>query len=270
MLLSKLVEIWDSFLYVVYNCIAYIKYFINYINIKKIIKKNNNLKGMRNTDRCFIVLNGPSVNMYDLDFLKNETVFCANYMYKTQLSSKIEPNYYCLLDSGLYENAEFATDMINEVLAINDKVQLILNIKGHKVIGNRNRVFYTYNKYMPNMFNLVGNMTGMFPGFQNVSLYMIMSAIYMGYKKIYLLGLDFEPTGFSHFTNDCGPVEDRNQYSKKEDVCGLFFQYLKAQYETFYVKKYAEKKGVHIYNCNPKSYVRAFDFNLDIQLDSKK
>lgn len=261
MALARIVELWDGVLYSVYNFFVLIFYTMKYFSLIHIIKRNKKLKNIHKGERCFIVLNGPSINRYDLKLLRNETVFCSNFMYKTSKVYDINPDYYCWLDSGIYKDREETKKVFNEIKSTCQNAKLILNIKGYKTLGVSDHIFYTYNKHLPNIFGVKGNMHGIFSGFQNVSLYIIMLAIYMGFENIYIAGLDFEPSGFSHFSEECGKTEDRKVYFNKNDVCGTFFQYLKAQYETFVVRKYGDKKNVNIYNLNKSSYVRAFEFS---------
>jgi hypothetical protein len=44
------------------------------------------------------------------------------------------------------------------------------------------------------------------------------------------------------------------------EVCERHWQYSQAQFENYYLSRHARKACVKVYNCNPNSNVRAFEF----------
>ena len=101
MQLSEYVEIWDTILFRVYNVIARLKWFVLPWNIKKIVRRNKVFKNKYKGERCFVLLNGPSLKEHDLSALKDEIVFTTNYFYNSTLADVVKPNYHCWLDSLL-------------------------------------------------------------------------------------------------------------------------------------------------------------------------
>ena len=78
----KLIEKWDNIAWIIYNFFAVLKYVcVDQFKYKKILKKNKELKDIHKGERCFIVLNGPSIKSMDLSKLKTEKTICANYFY---------------------------------------------------------------------------------------------------------------------------------------------------------------------------------------------
>ena len=80
--LINIVEKWDGVLYSFINVVASFLYIVNYPRWGKILKRNKELKDRHKGGRCFIVLNGPSINNHDLSSLKDEEVFATNYFYR--------------------------------------------------------------------------------------------------------------------------------------------------------------------------------------------
>lgn len=260
MLLAKIVEKWNGILFSIYNFFVFIVYLFKYPQLKRVVKRNKKLRDTHIGERCFLVLNGPSIRDKDLSFLANEQVFCTNFMYKSDFVKTILPNYYCWMDSKTPISSEWPS-IVKEIQKKSPGIKMIVNGKARRS-GKKyeDGIFYTYNKYKATNIGVPGKLDGISTGFFNVAFYAINVAIYMGFKDIYVLGMDFEPGGF-HLFDDLS-VKDRfaKEEYEKEIVCGDHWEYSQAQYESFYIAKYAKKKGVRIINLNQNSYVRAFEF----------
>jgi uncharacterized Rossmann fold enzyme len=76
-----------------------IKYVLIYI---KYSKKLKSFKDIHKGKRCFIIGNGPSLKMEDLDKLKNEYTFAANKIYLAFEETDWRPTYYCIQDLKLF------------------------------------------------------------------------------------------------------------------------------------------------------------------------
>lgn len=65
--------------------------------------------------------------------------------------------------------------------------------------------------------------------------FLLNAAIYMGFKQIFLLGLDFPPGAFSHFTDlgEDSKCDDPTSKSNKGEVCGNYWSYSKAHFESY-------------------------------------
>lgn len=259
MSIPSIIEIWDSLLFQMYNGILFfLSLFWNLCN-HRIIHKNKSLKKHYEGKRCFVIVNGPSLNNYDLAFVKDEVVFCVNYFYRSSLVNVVKPNFYCMADSSIFKEKN-GTTIIDEIREKCQGVKFILNYKGRKVIGDTEDIYYVHNRHIPNCFSQKNNMAGTFSNYSTVAYLAIASAVYMGFRDIYLLGLDFEPGGFRHFET-LGQTR-KGQYisATKEAIGGKYWGYLKAQFESFYVRKLADRNNSHIINLNPNSWIRAFEF----------
>ena len=266
MSLSSLIEKWDNIAFIGYNIIARILYFIRFFRIHKYLKRNKSLKNIHEGKRCFIVLNGPSLSNFDLSKIKDEISICTNYFYQTSYYDLIKPKYYCATDSNFFsvkDNAE-KKEHIDRMLQSSNECKFVFNIKYLENFDLSEKVHVTYSKHMPNIFGISNKLESLSSNFISVSMYAINLAIYLGFTEIYLLGYDFEPGVLSHFYKN-SKLEENTQNkqkleTKKEDVCGKYWQYSTAQYQNYYLDNYAIKKGIRILNCNNQSNVKAFDF----------
>lgn len=258
----NIVEKWDGVLYSSINVVARLLYITKYFSLHQLLKKNKIYKDKHKGERCFIVLNGPSINSHDLSSLKNEVVFATNYFFRAPLCKVVEPKYYCWLDAKIFFRPE-AKEVMAELTDACPNAHLFLNSKGYAALGDRDNVSYVFAKHLPNIYGVRNDMSGLCSNYSTVAFLAMSSAIYMGFKEIYVLGMDFEPGGFKHFINlgegtECSRPDDK---SLKDEVCGLHAGYSKAQYESYYVAKLAEKNNCRIINLNPNSCIRAFEFD---------
>ena len=262
MKLNDIIELWDSVLFAVYNLFIRFYTLIDF-KTQNVIRKNKSLRNSHKGERCFVVMNGPSLNQYNLDAIKKEIVFVANYFYRSSLVEVVDPNYYVWLDSDFSGTSMDLSQLFSDIHTKCPNAKMLLNYKMHPYLnGSDSYIHFVKAKHLPNTFNLKGNLSGLTSNFTSVVFFAIISAIYMGFKNIYLLGLDFEPGGFVHF-EDLGEGTECDKPSMKvmkSDVCGLHWQYARAQYESFWVARFAKKHKCNVFNMNKNSHIRAFDF----------
>lgn len=261
MRMTNIFEKWDALLCSLINVIAMIKYMAFSLRMHGILSKNKLFKAKHKGERCFIVLNGPSINQYDLSPLKNEIVFATNFFFRAPLCKVVNPNYYCWLDSKILMSDD-GKNIIKDLLECCPNSNLFLNYKAASILGKNDKISYVYSKQIPNCMGIRNNLAGMSSNFSTVAFFAMATALYMGFKEIYVLGLDFEPGGFTHFANlGTGTECDRpSEKLLKDEVCGLHWGYVKAQYESYYIADLAKKNGSKIVNLNPNSCIRSFEF----------
>lgn len=260
----QIIETWDIVLFKIYNFIQYIYYALFYFNIKKVIYKNLQLKGLHEGERCFILFGGTSLKDVDLSAIKNKTTFCVNHFYKTEEFDVVNPNYYCATDSHIFskENKEnYIKDIVEKTKG---SAKCIFSQKAIPLNIQDDHVYISYSKHKPTKNYIRSDLASISSNFGSISMFTINCAIYMGFKEIYLLGYDFPPGNMPHFYKE-SPIESswrnkRLRQNEKYEVCERHWQYAQAQFENYYLAEYAVKKGVKIYNCNPGSNVRAFEF----------
>jgi len=265
MSISSLIEKWDNIAFLNYNLIAWFLFLARYGRNRKYLLSNGRLRNLHKGNRCFILLNGPSVKSFDVSKLSNEFVIATNYFYKTDFCDIVRPTYYCVADSSFFTNND-SEDNVNDLLEKCSYSKFIFNISflSRFSKATSENVYVGYSKHMPNLFRIRSNLCGFSSGFISVSMFAINVAIFMGFNNIYLLGYDFEPGILSHFYRDTNTEKiikaRQRKETEKDNVCGKYWQYSQAQYQNYYLSNYARRVGINIYNCNPESHVRSFTF----------
>ena len=183
-------------------------------------KKFTTIKGMgniHNGDRCFIVATGPSLTMADLQLLKGEITFGMNSITKVFDKTDWRPTYYGIQDRQVYEKMEdsildnygtatnvFVADQLGRYFHLPENfIQFPYNGNYHIYRGD----YEDYSvEFSPNAYEVV------YDGY-SITYSLIEIAIYMGFKKIYLLGADCNyPKGEKNHFVESGFV-DKNAAS---------------------------------------------------------
>ncbi len=146
--------------------------------------KLKELKNVNYGKRCFVIGNGPSLRCEDLELIKDEDSFAANKIYEIFDKTDWRPTYYVLQDRYVEANLE---DINASILFIGDyywRKNTVNNpralcIHSARCFGNDEIVFST-------------DISKMVVAQSTVTYAMIQIAAYMGYKEIYLLGVDHD------------------------------------------------------------------------------
>lgn len=153
-------------------------------------KKIKKYKDSCNGKRCFIIGNGPSLSIEDLEKLKDEDCFATNRIYRIFDKTSWRPKYYFSQDTKRLEEALSDLGLICEEcenVFLNSMLAKKVDLKLTKKI---NFFYVNIKEYFPNLpeFSLDFSKCA-FEGF-TVVYACIQAAVYMGYSEIYLLGLD--------------------------------------------------------------------------------
>ena len=248
----------DYILYVflaAYNCFSRIKLALS-IRTKRLIKHNRDLK--RNKDHCFILGNGPSLKGVNLMELNVEDTFAVNYFYK-HCTEGFKSRFFVAVDQMFYktEQREYILNLYDEL----KDVEFILKTPafGMKKDWEMNRSFFIYPKLFQYGKNVKCDFTKNTTACINVVIQCIQLAIFMGYKKIYLLGCDFTQYAqvkSNHFY-DTKKDDDRRALTNMGDDAR--WAYL-AHYHHYALQRLAEKRGIEIINLTENSLIDAYRF----------
>ena len=195
-------------------------------------------------ERCFIVGNGPSLKAEDLEciYSHKEISFGVNHIYKSFPLTSWRPSYYC------WSATSITQEIINTVKRLDIK---------HKFIGNRNPLvsddiaeniycypsLYEYFEEEGPDFSEELNQ-GIFAG-HTVLYDCLQLAVYMGFKRIYIIGADCEfPQGRVHF------------YEEKEE--GIFNLTDKIFIAFRKAREYAESHDIEICNATRGGKLEVF------------
>lgn len=205
--------------------------------------------------RCFIVGNGPSLSASDLDLIKKEYSFASNRIYKIFDDTSWRPNFYFCSDN----------DILAEELGNINKLEIknifvrrgIFRKKCHKAINQFILIAPPYiDKAKFQKKEISADCSKYVSLSPSVSLIMIEFAIYMGFKEIYLIGMDHSyPVSItkqgivvdnsiqSHFDKD-----DTSKLPKKRNHKNIYFLDASTQAFDLY-KRYADENGIKIMNA---------------------
>lgn len=138
--------------------------------------------------RCFIIGNGPSLQLEDLDKITNELTFAANRIYNCFGGTKFRPTYYFAGDGGFVSKD---SENIKKVPSNATFVGLEDFLSYKNLYKDSNVILYRKVTNLTNMIPLVKPTTDDFVSSGHTVLFEACEfAIYMGFKEIYLLGTD--------------------------------------------------------------------------------
>jgi hypothetical protein len=166
-------------------------------NCKKFLT-NNEIKQYKNrhaSERCFVIGNGKSLLMNDLDRLKqaNEICFGLNKIFYAFEDTQWRPDYYLAQDTRvLMYYSEEINNMDVPVKFIADRYPPYWDTN----ISNNTHMFHIKTEvFSPNMPEFSMDFSAYSVEGFTVMYSALQLAVYMGFKRIYLLGVDNDYSG---------------------------------------------------------------------------
>lgn len=206
--------------------------------------------------RCFIVANGPSLKVEDLDLLYSE--FCIGMNKIFMVETMWKPDVYVCVDSFL----------------LNEETEKIANYDcSYKFIGDSGEKYWEEPRRNSYKIHVVpGDTYKVLPAFseniaQKVYSYhtvthaCIQIACYMGFKEIYLVGVDcnYAKGSLNNYLYKCNEKDNLNHNEN-----GMIMAYESA-------KKYADEHGIKIYNATRGGMLEVFErVDFDSLFDGEK
>ncbi|HPQ22566.1 MAG TPA: hypothetical protein PK147_11970, partial [Saprospiraceae bacterium] len=206
---------------------------------------------------------GPSFRNVDLNKIDGDTIVVNNF-YKIGINfSHFIPSYYLIADKG-FATPYHINDLMEALkLYIGKRTKFLLNsalYASEAFIGYpEDQLFYMSN--FKGLFNhkksIIINRIN--PAFGNVACVAIGYAIALGYKKIVLLGCDFN--SFAHTTQ----AHCYNDASHKRRI-SMDFELFNYSFDAkihIELAQYAERIGVEIVNSTKGSLIDAYPVKID-------
>ena len=190
---------------------------------KKYTKKNQKFyRCHENLDRCFIIGNGPSLRIDDLNMLQDEITFAANSIYGIYDKTNWRPTYYCVFDSIGYEYTMNTKENMKKLTSNCKALFTSVLGKGFQFRDDEEFQNINYAYCMVKTYNdsklpyFSENCCDMVYTSGVVAYIMLQLAIYMGFKKIYLVGMD---CSYAYEIRDGVVVEGiKNDHMKELEV----------------------------------------------------
>ena len=229
--------------------------FNNIINLYEAIKERKHseykcLKKYHNYhfgESCFLIGNGPSLKTDDLDRIGKEGIlsFGCNRIFKIFDKTDWRPDYYVVIDSMMYETKPKNLD--DTVFFVRDFIEGVDKKENVNYLNCKIETYYPgYPKFSDDLTE------GIYSG-TTVLYAMFQIAVYMGFKKIYLLGVDFSWGEDGKDTHFCkGYMNDqlvKDAMIHKEAQRNAYIS----------VKKYAEEHNIEVLNATRGGYLNVFE-----------
>lgn len=227
-------------------------------------------------ERCFIIGNGPSLRIEDLDQLKREYTFASNSIYALYNRTDWRPHFYCAWDPAFCK--EMMSDKEDMKMVLDGCRAAFTSILGEG-IQYREDPDMSQLYYMKSMSKTSENGLPLFSADCSKQVYsagtvtyaMLQLAAYMGFKQIYLLGMDFSYSVEKYKDNRIVKKDVSNHMSEIEEEEKRFYQAVSAHYNETYIaeidlqlagyqsaKKYADTHGIKIYNATRGGKLEVF------------
>lgn len=174
---------------------------------------NKELKTFKNKhygERCFIIGNGPSLTPDDLNLLKDEVTFATHRIYNIFDQTDWRPTYYMGQDVVLLKEIK---EKVKTVEAKHKFFPISMKQLYQTEIDDAIYFFIRSKNYYPNLPPFSTDASRQLYEGYSVTYGVIQLAVYMGFKEIYLLGVDF---------NYSLTVDHEGKITKKEDVKDYF------------------------------------------------
>lgn len=230
----------------------------NYCNlaIRKELYDNPSIRKFRNihlNERCFIIATGPSLRMEDLDklYLKKEICISMNGIFGAFERTRWRPDYYVVSD------ASAVLQWKKEILEGNTGTKFIADVawvfNETEITGDMYKWHFQRewdDTKLPEFSDDFSKISYM--GWTVTYEGALQLAVYMGFKEIYLLGVDccqYDSPEKQHFIKE---------YDKEVTV-NAHLQIDKNIMAYKAAKKYAEEHGIKIYNATRGGQLEVFE-----------
>ncbi len=235
---------------------------MNTLFYKKVCRKYKfneillNLKGKANKKRCFIVGSGPSLTIEQLNMIKDEDSFGANRIYKIFPKTLWRPKYYVIQDpydptpKENYERLDVENLLVSDYYWKEHGMHNKHAICYHTIRTLKQRKELPFSENIDKYVQVAGTVT----------YTMIQLAAYLGYKEIYLIGMDHN---YDKITNDKGEVIKKSNIKnhvfedEKPKEVSANISYMEDAYRS--AKKYCDEHNIKIYNATLGGKLEVFE-----------
>ncbi len=220
-------------------------------------KRIESVKEIHKGERCFIIATGPSLTIQDVELLKNEITIGENSIFKIYDKLGWIPTYYAMIDpeltdSIIKENPQLDHDKFA-------KESCFFNSINRKLISCEKALFVDVN-WLDHVYNYGKSKRFRYnPDIQygiydcySITQMCILIAIYMGFKKIYILGADNNYVGDrQHFAEYAGET--------KVDYNTAVLMQRANDYGYEFIKRVAKAERVKVFNATRGGNISCFD-----------
>lgn len=235
---------------------------------------NARFKNIHQGKRCFIVGNGPSIGSQNLLSLRGEVIFSVSSGYHHGDYLGYQPRYHCVPQIAYTEKMtkEVVVAWFREMHEQIGDAELFLShreeglVREGKVFPGRKVNYICMHGNFSRYSTRLVDITRTVPGVQSVPIMCLMIAMYMGFREIYLLGVDhdsFKTREYKYFFEPTvlrGSMGGVNEDDKILDpLCEELHLYsiLFCQYRA--VGRIAQSQGIKIFNATAGGALDEFE-----------
>lgn len=241
-----------------------VKFHIHRAFNRKRFNKLRKFKNMYLNERCFLIGNGASLTIEDLEKLKDEKTFAVNAFVLALDEVSYLPTFYGIIDGKAMElygeeilNSGMKNIFFTKRWDMKDKDYKRLLQIGAYELPQMNTGTWVYYTNMPKNFSK--DITKEVYWGYTVVYSMMQVIAYMGFREVFLLGMDcaYKPgqASFKDTRSKKNIEEGRWFAGNKISNNGIVDQYIVA-HEAF--KEYAEKNGIKVYNATRGGMLEVF------------
>jgi len=256
----------------VHHSSFYTASFFYYILRRFVYAETSNFSNSVQGGRCFIIGNGPSLLIEDLEILhkKNQITFAVNGIFNVFDKTIWRPTYYFAHDSLFLAKANTSTlNQINQM-----KCPKFIGLKmACKELFNEQTYYYEtdvspLNYDFPHRQKFSNNIELVYTG-GTVIYCVIQAAVSMGYNEIYLLGMDHKfDTEVLHDGTIIRHNVENHFYEEGKQLGGAALLY-RMKISLKCAREYCDSHNIKIYNATRGGALETFErVNFDSLLKS--
>ena len=223
-------------------------------------KRIQRFKDMFVGETCYIIGNGPSLRINDLERIGSNYSFGSNGIHQLFSKTDWRPTFYTCYDvEDISENRKRLSKIDAKYIIIDFKAKRIIKDDIDNIYYFYSKFHFPINKYDPIYPFISENVSDCVSDGQTITFINIQLAFYMGFKTIYLLGIDHN---YSRIIHRDGTVENNIEVQNYSDDLvddGLGVQFVDNTTEAYEeARKYAENKGIKILNATRGGKLEVF------------
>ncbi len=230
-------------------------------DVNNILYRNFKLRNLYNGKRCFLIGNGPSLRLEDINKLSSEMSMGCNGVYQLFKKSVWRPTCFFAEDS-IFLNDHVRTDDELKYL-LNNCRYLFTTLRSDlydKYLDKFDKLYYLYT-YKTQIKDIMfsPDLTQKIYSAASTLYTMFQVAVYMGVNEIYLLGIDFS---FKQEVNENGLLEVKTDIKNHadfiEETDGIYHKDIMLK-GCMIAKEYADLHGIKIYNATRGGELEVFE-----------
>lgn len=174
-----------------------------------------NFQNLHYGKRCFIVGSGPSMKLEYLEKLKEEFTFSANQIFKVFSLTSWRPSFYVIADTIIAQHHK------DTILNLPIPVKFVSSHMRSDLNGRKSIIYFpkTHENYIDQPPPFSPNCLSKVEGGYTVSYLAMQLAWFMGFREIYVLGIDAR-----YDTKVVKPIESHGSYELvKANTSGSYF-----------------------------------------------